>query len=284
MQSGFSGKLQGVKTGMGMAKMQSGYNMGRVRNIPNKDKMQDPQVWTGINAPFIHWNSENCSVNASNNLLTVSNLSKGSNPPSLAIGSDPNRVDNSVFNGRSSIVFDSTDYISGGSLTGLNEVTFMMVFQLNTTATADMGTYIFTTIGDTIGDIYIQSVGGNAIQTTLVGNPTTNTSVYQTPPNLMSNDWYVLTAKFRLFQLNGNGSEQEVYINGTKQNIIPITTNYTGLRSDTFSNTSVFWGGNSSQTRGGNRISTGLLFKYWLNSSEQIRIENYLKWYYGYRF
>lgn len=283
LESGLvNGIRQGVKTGRGMSNMLVGKHSGISNGILNKNKMQDPEVWTGINAPIVHWNSENCTTNSSGNLLTITNLSNRSNPSSLSIGSDPNKS-NDVVNNKASLTFDATDYVSGGSLTG-NDASIMLVFNLNTTSTSDLCTYIFTTISDTIGDIYIQSVGGNAIQTTLIGNPTTNKSIYQTPSNLIQGRWYILTAKFRLYQANGIGSEQELYINGTKQNIVPITTSYTGLTTDTFQTTSFFFGGNSSQTRGGNKISTALTFDYWINESEQIRLENYFKWYYGYNF
>ena len=283
LQSGLtSGRHQGIKTGRGMSNMLVGKHGGISNGISNKNKMQDPEIWTGVNAPIVYWNSEYCTVNSSGNLLTITNLSNRSNPGALSVGSDPNKS-NDVVNNKASLTFDTTDYVSGGSLTG-NDASIMLVFNLNTTSTADLCTYIFTSVFDSIGDIYIQSVGGNTIQTTLIGNPTTNTSVYQTPSNLIQGRWYILTAKFRLYQPNGIGSEQELYINGTKQNIVPVTTSYTGLSTDAFQTTSFFFGGNSSQTRGGNKIATALTFDYWINESEQIRLENYFKWYYGCNF
>lgn len=284
------GVLQGVKTGYAMSSFRSGFRSGITDGIANSDKLQDPENLVASKLPLLHWNAENCSVNASNNVLTVTNLSNQSSPPTFAVGSDPNRAGGDVYGNKSALTFDTTDYIaSSGTPTGFSECTIMLVFNLNSTSTTDLCTYVFSTFGSTLGDIYIQSLNGNQIQSYLGGNGGAGTtSVWNTPANLIQGEWYILTAKYRLFAVNGPGSEQEVYINGTKQNIIPVTTTFgTGLTTDTFGSlgaTPFYFGGNPSQTRGGNAIAAGLVFTYWLNESEQIRLENYLKKYYGYKF
>jgi hypothetical protein len=46
----------------------------------------------------------------------------------------------------------------------------------------------------------------------------------------------------------------------------------------------MLFGGNSSQTLGGNAIGSALVFNYFLENHEQLRLENYLRWYYGRNF
>lgn len=286
-ERGFAqGVLQGAKTGFGMGSMRTGFACGNTDGTANMDKLQDPELLIGNKLPLVHWNAESCTTNVGGNVLTAVNLSNKVGAPSITVASDPNRVGNDVNNNRGAITFDTTDYFSGGALTGKTEATLMCVFKINTTATTDLLTYIFNSISfpNTSGDIILQTIGGNQIQSTLGGSNSSNFSRFSTPANLNQTQWYLLTGKYRLNPINGPGSEQEVYINGTKQNIILNTQTYDGNESTVFSTTSVFYGGNPSQTRGGNLIATALVFDYWINESEQIRIENYLRDYYGIKF
>lgn len=283
------GILQGAKTGFGMSNMRSGYVAGRTDGTVNNDKHQDPENLVGAKIPSIHWNAENCTVNASNNVLTVTNLSNEVGAPTITVTSDPNRAGNDVYGTKSALTFDATDYILSTENDTFTECTIVLVFKLDTTSTADLCTYLFNPLASNLGDIYIQSENGTRIRSYLGGSGGSGTlSIWNTPSNLIQSEWYLLTAKYRLYAAYGPGTEQEVYINGTKQNIIPVTTTFgTGDPANTFTSlgsTPFVFGGNTGQTRGGNEIATGLVFKYWLNETEQIRIENYLKQYYGYKF
>ena len=274
-----------------MSNRRTGYLSGRTDGTTNNDKHQDPENLVGAKIPIIQWNAESCIVNASNNVLTVNNLVNRTSPLSLTVGSDPNRAGLDVYGTKSAITFDATDYITSANTNGFgSECTIMLVFSLNnTTSTSDLCTYIFSTFSSTLGDISIQSLNGNQIQSYLGGNGGSGTvSRWQTPANLIQGEWYTLTAKYRLYAVNGPGTEQEVYINGTKQNIIPVTTTFgTGDTTDVFGSIGsapFVFGGDTSQIRGGNEIAHALVFTYWLNETEQIRMENYLKQYYGYKF
>jgi hypothetical protein len=99
-------------------------------------------------------------------------------------------------------------------------------------------------------------------------------------------DWMILTAKYQLNLSQGVGSEQEVYINGTlkKQlftsNFNIVTTAMTAAQTFIVGNTST-----TSGTRGaGIHLGAFLLFDYWINESEQLRLENYFRDYYGHKF
>jgi hypothetical protein len=85
-----------------------------------------------------------------------------------------------------------------------------------------------------------------------------------------------------MYQPTGVGSEMEIYLNG-KLNMTPVTTTF-GSSTSTMPNTGYSFGNNSSATSAGCHMASGIVFNYWLNTSEQIRIENFYRYYYGYRF
>ena len=74
----------------------------------------------------------------------------------------------------------------------------------------------------------------------------------------------------------------ELYING-KLNVNPVTTGFVGSTSN-FSSQSMNFGNDITQASGGSQIAGALVLDYWANSSEQIRLENFFRWYYGFRF
>ena len=57
-----------------------------------------------------------------------------------------------------------------------------------------------------------------------------------------------------------------------------------GFDLDTFQNRYIQFGNGSSLTGGGNSIAAGLITGYWINESQQIRLENYFRDYYGKKF
>ena len=101
-----------------------------------------------------------------------------------------------------------------------------------------------------------------------------------------SSDWMILTLKYRLKQPGGAGSEQEMYVNGRLQHKLNSSTFNIITTSMTSGQTFII--GNTSITSGsrGNSMFFGsfLLLDYWMNESEQLRLENYFRWYYGNKF
>ena len=86
-------------------------------------------------------------------------------------------------------------------------------------------------------------------------------------------------------QRNGNGSEMEIYINGVK-NMTPVTTTFTGTTT-AMSNLTVHFGNTTTQTNDVNyrlQMASAVVFDYWLSNAEQMRIENFYRYYYGHRF
>ena len=168
---------------------------------------------------------------------------------------------------------------------GKNEFTIMMVFRISSTSNGRvLFSSVDSTISATVGDISITTEGGNRVRVSFIGSPTSTSAVYETYDPLVEGTyhWHILTCKFRIYQPNGPGSELEMYLNGNL-NMRPITTTFGGSTNNFVGNT-FFFGNNSSAASGGSQIASAITFDYWLNSSEQIRIENFYRWYYGRRF
>lgn len=273
-----SGRNHGIKTGLALSPARSGMLSGASNgNMPRKI-MQDPALITGVKAPLIYWNAESCTVNSSNNVLSVTNLASGS-VETLAIGSDPNRVSGAVRGGKAAIVFDATDYISTSLLAGgRNEITLVMVARVDGAAGTFLSNFIWSSFSDTTGDFTLTSQAGK-VRGELFGNPNTTNSTYDTYP-ISTDAFYIITQKIRLTAPSGPGSEQEIYVNGALQKSA-VTTTFTITSAATFNDSAMYFGGNSGQFAGGNAIAAAVVFNYALNSAEQTRVENYFRWYYG---
>ena len=100
-------------------------------------------------------------------------------------------------------------------------------------------------------------------------------------------DWILVTIKCTLKQINGQGSEQIFYVNGKPQHQF-VASNWTTPES-TQAWSAASQGINiGADTPGG--ASNGMYFAsllilpYWANESEQLRLENYFRDYYGKQF
>ena len=287
-----SGQLQGVKTGMSFAKMESGIRKGVLSNIGRHDKTQDPTVGLlGSKKPIIFWLADytNATV-GSTNVTTIYNLMSGGTNLSNSGAGSVTYVYPGVLNNKAYLdLNNSNDRILTGTtyMAGKNEMTVMMVVRMAYGASGRiLFSFVNTTIADTTGDIVITAESGQVVKVKFIGNPTTGISTYQSFDNTIegtnNNQWFLITAKFRLYQPTGQGSEMELYING-KLNVNPVTTGFVGSTSN-FSSQSMNFGNDATQASGGSQIAGALVLDYWANSSEQIRLENFFRWYYGFRF
>jgi hypothetical protein len=286
MSSGLTtGILQGFKTGFGFSKMESGFKKGLLNGIRSHDKVQDPTVGLiGSKRPQIVWFADYTDASPTGNTLTtVYNLMNTSQ--NLVEGSSVTYRRNGVFNNKDYLGFDSTaDRISTlTTYTGTKELTLMMVVRLSSTSAGRVLFYrVSTTFADTTGDIVVTAEGGTKIRVDFIGNPINTSSIYETYDATLAGRWVILTVKVRTYQPTGSGSEMEIYLNGTL-NMTPVTTTF-GESTSNMSNTGMSFGNNSSATSAGSEIASAMVFNYWLNSSEQIRLENFYRYYYGYRF
>lgn len=288
------GLLQGVKSGNGFARMESGIRKGLVNRSGIHNKVQDPTLLLAGKKPDSFFLADFATATGAGATITaLTQLIPGAT--AYTIGSSPAYQppysgNGGVYNNRAYIDFNSSADIVYTNLSqmglGKNEITVMMVVRLSSTNQTMLFYNVDSTIANTTGDMTIESVGGNRIRVTLYGNPTTTTSVYETFDPLFEGtfNWHLLTVKCRLYQPNGPGSEMEIWLDG-KLNMNPITTTFTGSTS-TFVGNSYSFGNNapSSATAGGSQIAAALTLPYWVNPSEQMRLENFFRWYYGRRF
>ena len=275
-----SGLMPGIKSGRGLSPMRGGMASGLSNGVMNHRNMQNPLLLIGSKLPIVYWNSESCIVNASNNVLTVNNLITTS-VETLSVTSDPNRVTGGVYNGKATVDFDSTDFIVSSFVLGTKtEATIIVVAKPSATDGRYIYNSIWSSFGNTTGDFWILSNGGT-ITATFIGNPNTNSCVITSYP-LNTTDHYIITLKLRL--LNNGRDAMDMYINGVRQ-LNYTTTTFLGVPAGSgFQDANVRFGGNSSQTLGGNSLATGLVFNYYLSEAEQLRMENYLRYYYGRNF
>ncbi len=287
------GMLQGLKSGLGFSRMESGLKKGLVGESGIHNKVQDPTLLQGNKQPSCFWIADYATATGAGATITaLTQLSSGKT--SFTFNSSPAYQppysgNGGVYNNRAYIDFNSASdaiYTSLSTMgSGKNEFTLMMVLRLSSSLQKSLFYSVDSTISATVGDIHVEAFG-NRIRVTFTGSPTSTLSIYETYDPLLEGlyHWHLLTVKLRLYQPNGQGSEMEIYLNGNL-NMKPVTTTFGGSTNNFVGNTFVF-GNNStgSFTAGGSQIASVLTFDYWLNPSEQMRIENFYRWYYGRRF
>ena len=302
LESGLrQGRLQGRKTGLGMASSRSGLHSGRTNGVANKDKMQDPVLLaSAINdCPFFYWNADNLTV-VGGNVTAITNLLGKYNPltqsaiSSMSVLSDPAYNSAAVFNNRAAVTFDSTDVFSTNNsavpnMTNTSEMTMIMVCRPVSTSRSvlfwkkdDSSDPVFVA---TIGDLSVEFDGTN-INVIFTGNPTTQTATYRAVDSTIKNNWIILTVKARLSSPDGPGSFLDIFVNGKrcKTLVTDTITSLPRVATSTWANSYIQFGNSSQTTGGNNQIAAGFITEQWMNESEQLRLENYFRWYYGYNF
>ena len=304
MSSGLTnGILQGYKSGLGFSRMESGFKKGLLNGIRDHNKVQDPTIGLiGDKTPKIFWLADYTYTGGAYPPVSGGAISGTDGPFELIGGglmtaaSSPVFRGNGVYYNKGYVDFStSADRISSSTtIVGTSELTVVMVLRLSSTLTGVL--FQKMSNGATVGDITISSIGGNKIRVTFIGSPSTTSSVYETYESTIAtttttsdgtnnNKWFILTVKFDLTQRNGNGSEMEIYIDGVK-NMTPVTTTFTGTTA-AMPTVTAHYGNTTTQSNDVSyrcQIASSVLFDYWLNNTEQMRIENFYRYYYGHRF
>ena len=298
-----TGILQGLKAGMSFARMESGLKKGYNNGIRRHDRVQDPTVGLLQNKePEVFWLADYCATSTfpptnGSNVTSIYNLVNTAQ--NLTIAQSPIYRSNGVYNNRGYVDFNTGNDIAYTPVnyTGTKELTVTMLVRFSSLVTNRVLFYrVFSTGANTVGDIQITVPAANKIRASMYGNAGT-LSVYETfYPGLdtlatvtngtNNNEWFLVTVKFDLNQKYGPGSEIEIFINGMK-NQLPITTTFTPPSVATnMPNTFMSFGNNAptSITGGGSQIAGAIVFDYILSNMEQIRIENFFRYYYGRRF
>jgi hypothetical protein len=289
-----SGMLQGYKTGFALSKMESGIKKGFTNGLTRHDKIQDPSLLEGSKKPVVFWLADLSTATGTTLTGLTNNVLGGG---AITVSSSPLYVYNGFLNNRAYINMDTAnDIIYTPFSNNKNEITIMMLIRLSNSINNQ---YLFSKVSsnaaNTIGDLRIYSMGGNRVRVEMYGNPTSTLSVYDTFTSDLAGvvegkGWSLLTVKCRLYQPQGQGSEVEIYVNGSL-NMTPITNTFGGSTSN-FSNGNNLIFGNGPvvlsltgiSSGGGSNIAGAVVYDYWLNSAEQIRNENFFRWYYGYEF
>ena len=301
LESGLrQGRLQGRKTGLGMASSRSGLISGRTNGVANKDKMQDPVLLASArnDCPFFYWNADNLTV-VGGNVTAITNLLETYNPltqsaiSSMSVLSDPAYNPAAVFNNRAAVTFDSTDAFSTNNLavpnmTNTSEMTMIMVCRPVSTSRSVL--FWKKDVNSdpsiaTIGDLSVEFDGTN-IDVFFIGNPTTQTAQYEAVDSTIKNNWIILTVKARLSSPDGPGSFLDIFVNGKrcKSVVTDTITSLPRVATSTWANSYIQFGNSNQTTGGNNQIAAGFITEQWMNESEQLRLENYFRWYYGYNF
>jgi hypothetical protein len=299
-------RLQGVKTGLGMAGQRTGFAGGISDGTANMDKMQDPVLLASArtDCPYFFWNADNVTLSGLNvtavtNLLGTFNPNTQSSISSTTVISDPVYVARAVNNNKAAIEFDVSDAFSTNnaavpSMTNTSEMTMIMVCK----PVAAARSILFwkkdaasdPPFSDTVGDLEV-AFDGTDITVNMIGNPTTEEATYAAKDPRIKNNWILLTVKARLSEPQGAGSCLDIYVNGTRNKhlVADTITSLPVIANTTWQNSYINFGNNGSSgspgTRGGNNhIAAGLIIEQWINESEQLRLENYFRDYYGIKF
>lgn len=171
--------------------------------------------------------------------------------------------------------------------TGTDSFTVIMVMKSKNTS----GKYHFAFEGPTVpGGYELTQLTSDSLQSKLYGNQSgaIRSSTYNTIDDVIDlQDWILVTVKCTLRQKNGEGSEQDLYINGKRQHVFSASTWTTPEVTTTFPVAQALTIGvanTSSPNANGMYFASFLLLPYWANESEQLRLENYFRQYYGKTF
>lgn len=272
----------GIGNGLAINGIHKGIGNGLRGITPSTtSKNINPSTLVGNKKPLIFWNAESTiNTGYNSNISSVSNIN---GTQSLIINSDPFYIYNPQTN-RGAIQFDSNDtiYASANGLFNLKEATVFIVCNIDSTSTYNVVWAIDSVALDTIGDFKIEAINGNTIRSTLYGNPTTNISQFDSFLPEVEYNTFLICAKYKLGDTSGQPSH-ELHINGIK-NMKVVTNTFTTTTSDSFANSPIHFGANSSLVSGGGTTLSALLLPYWVNESEQFLIENYFRNYYGFQF
>jgi hypothetical protein len=305
MKSGMAirGMNSGRLSGNSLAGIESGYRSGMHNNLPEKQKMLNPINLTGDKKPLIYGLADFFTTPGGNttNLNDIANTGNYWISNSSSSGNRPISRSNKL-NGKNTLVYDGSQSVmkSAFGLTSstLAGYTIMAVVKMNARAGAtifdnnsiDAGGFLLSNPPSGASPLrmmsrfYSQSTTG-ATYISDVG-PTTSSSIANTPAEF--HDYMIVTSKIRLIQPSGPGSEQDLYINGRRHHILSGVDSFSETSLKKWAMSSIGIGNNPGidvdSLAQGFEMAMGLVLPYWVENSEQEKIENYFRWYYNKSF
>ena len=294
------GMQSGILSGNTLGSVQSGYSGGLQNRIPNRDGMLNPVNLSGDKKPLLYGLADDAYDTGGNttNLADVANtgnrwVSNGS------VVSRPIAYPN-VLGGRAILKYDGSASVMealNALSTARNAYTVMCMVKLNGQPGMSI---IDTNATTTAGGIYVATPASGASAYQIRSRLYSASSVYSmytsdvgftnatsganTPEEFK--DYMLLTCKFRLAQPTGSGSEQHLFINGRRHQILSGADNFS-VSTTTFTIPTLGIGNNPSTQNSlaqGFELGMALVLPYWLEYAEQQKIENYFRWYYNKSF
>jgi hypothetical protein len=284
----YKGLHQGVKTGFGMSNIRSGMHGGVVNGIFDKSKVQNPLNLVGAEKPIMYGCADFCTGEGTSQLTMddiantgktfITNISSSNRPIQT-----PNKIgskDALVYANATSQLNASAAPISSGR----SAITLMMVCKMS----GGQNTWLASTNSITAGALDITALSTDVY--TINSNFYYGTSAFSTyrtlspSPNYMR-DYMILTLKYKISNLTGTGSEQEIYVNGRLAKYASATTFTPGVSTFTMAALGIGNNPGSGPANATNfELGSVILFDYFLNETEQLRLENYFRQYYGINF
>ena len=294
-----NGLNNGTKTGFAMSNIRSGLIGGLWRVTPNRDKMLNPVNLRGTKKPLIYGLADYYTVTGGNTTVLDDLANTGNNWVSNASIANRPIPNANLFNNRTILNYDgSSSVMENQSSLGISsgEYTIMTMIKLNGTP----GLAVIDTNAITAGGILVSTPSSAAsacqirsrfysstsVSTTYSSDvgPTNSSSVANTPAEFQG--YMLLTCKFRLNQPSGAGSEQEMFINGRLHKILVGTDSFVSSNG-TFTIPTIGIGNNPTAQNSlaqNFQLGMALVLPYWVQYAEQVKIENYFRWYYSYSF
>ena len=282
------GLHQGVKSGLELANIRSGMKGGLVSEIFDKSKILNPLNLSGKAKPVMYGVADFCTGEGTSS-LTMNDIANTGNTFVTNISSTnrPRQTSNRIGSKYALVYANATAQLNSSAAplpNATSAITLMMVCKLNGTANA----FLATTNGITAGQINVTagSSDGYLIDSDFY-YATSSFSTYTSlspSPNYMR-DYIILTLKYKITNLTGTGSEQEIYVNGRLAKYASSTTFSPSVSTFTFPALGI--GNNPGGGAAGAtnfELGSVILFDYHLNSTDQLKIENYFRWYYGRSF
>lgn len=285
MQKGFH---QGVKSGFAMSNLSSGLRGGIVSSIWDKSKIQNPLNLTGIKKPVMYGCADFC-VGEGTSQLTMNDIANTGNTfiTNISSSNRPIQTPNSIGTKSTLVYASSTSQLNASSApipSARSSMTLMMVCKMSGT----QNTWLASTNTITAGALDVTAYSSDVYS--INSNfyyATSAFSTYRTlspSPNYMR-DYIIVTLKYKISNLTGTGSEQEIYVNSRLSKYSALTTFTPGVSTFTMSALGIGNNpGSGPANATGFELGSVILFDYFLNESEQLRLENYFRWYYGYNF
>lgn len=295
-----NGLNNGIKSGSTMSNPRTGLIGGLLRNMPDKDKMLNPANLSGNKKPLIYGLADYYTGEVGASTLTLNDIANTGNTW-VSNGSTSNRpvpVLNSL-NGKTILNYNSSlaQLLPASTLSSARQAyTIMLMIKLNSSSSLTVidsnsitaGGILVTTPANSasvyrLDSRFYSSTSTGTTYTSDVG-PTFSSSSANTPEEFKQ--YMLLTIKYRLIQPNGDGSEQNMFINGRFHQILSGVDSFSPTINSTFGISTLYIGNNSTGQAASVDFKLGMamVLPYWIEYAEQVKIENYFRWYYNYNF